>query len=245
MSASHSVITVARACELLGVRPDASAGDLRQAFRKAAKEAHPDRPGGSAEKFRLVVEAHHVLQRAETAPKTAQKAAPHRPASTAASQARPRPSGPAVLLAITPHHAVHGGEIEHVTPDGRKLRIMTPAGLRAGDRFRAEETDFEVIVRGDGVVLVRGDDLWITVPVEAKLLSRGGRVTVDTPHGRRVVIITAKAAAQGMVRLQGQGLPPRGRHRQGHLYLRLEPTEVRNMAQDILRRFSGRAASMA
>lgn len=241
MSGSHTVITVAQACELLRVSPGVSAGDLRQAFRRAAKQAHPDRPGGSAEKFRLVVEAHHVLQRADAAPKTA----PHPPASTAAAQSRPRPSGPAVLLSITPHQAVHGGEIEHVTPDGRKLRILTPAGLRAGDRFRAEETDFEVIVRGDGVVVVRGDDLWITVPVEAKLLSRGGRVTVDTPHGRRVAIITAKAAAQGLVRLQGQGLPPRGRHRQGHLFLRLEPTEVRNMAQDILRRFSGRTASMA
>lgn len=243
MSETQSLMTVAMACEVLKVRPGASAGELRQAFRQAAKSAHPDRPGGSAERFRLVVEAHHVLQRADTAAKPP----PHRPAASRpaahAAPPRRRAPGPAVLLAITPHQAVVGGEIDHVLPTGRAIRIVTPPGLRAGDRFRAEDTDFEVVVRGDGVTLVRGDDLWITVAVEARILSRGGRVTVDTPHGRRMVIITAKAAAQGLVRLQGQGLPARGRHRQGHMFLRLEPAETRSMARDILRRFAGGRAA--
>jgi curved DNA-binding protein len=234
MSGAETVMTVARACEVLGVRLGASAGELRQAFRQAAKAAHPDRPGGCAERFRLVVEAHHVLQRAE--------AQPERPASPPPRESR-RPRSAPVTLSISPELAANGGEVEHVRGDGRRIRIAVPAGLRSGDRFRAEETDFEVVVRGDGVTVVRGDDIWITVAVEAKVLSRGGRVTVDTPFGRRVAIITAKAAAQGLVRLQGQGLPPRGRHRQGHLFLRLEPAETRTMAREILRRFSnGRAA---
>ncbi|WP_374571457.1 DnaJ domain-containing protein [Phenylobacterium sp.] len=239
MSGPHTVMTVAMACELLGVSADASAGDLRQAFRKAAKEAHPDRPGGDAERFRLVVEAHHVLQRADAAP----KAAPHRPSSSGAARPFTRASHPPVRLSIPPEVAVNGGQVDHVLGDGRKIRIVTPAGLRTGDRFRAEETEFEAIVRGDGVTVVRGDDIWITLPVEAKVLKNGGRLAVETPHGRRMVIITAKAAAQGLVRLQGQGLPPRGRHRQGHLFLRLEPLETRNMARDILRRFSGGRAA--
>jgi len=239
MSGTQTVMTIDAACALLGVRPGVSASDLRQAFRQAAKAAHPDRPGGDAERFRLVVEAHHILQRADAAPKPP----PHRPAASPPPQARRRPASAPVVLSITPQHAVVGGEVDHVLADGRAIRIVTPPGLRAGDRFRAEDTDFEVVVRGDGVTIVRGDDLWITVQVEAKVLSRGGRITVDTPHGRRVAIITAKAAAQGMVRLQGQGLPARGRHRQGHLYLRLEPAEVRSMAQDILRRFTGGRAA--
>ena len=230
MSGTETVMTVARACELLGVRPGASAGELRHAFRQAAKAAHPDRPDGCAERFRLVVEAHHILQRAE--------AEPQRPSTPPPREAR-RASSPPTPLTITPHLAANGGEIEHARTDGRRLRIALPAGLRNGDRFRAEEMDFEVLVRGDAVTVVRGDDLWITTPVDAKVLSRGGRVTIETPFGRRVAIITAKAAAQGLVRLQGQGLPPRGRHRQGHMFLRLEPAETRTMAQDILRRFTG------
>ena len=33
--------------EILGVRPDASAADIEAAYRREAKTAHPDRPGGS------------------------------------------------------------------------------------------------------------------------------------------------------------------------------------------------------
>jgi curved DNA-binding protein len=248
MSGSQSVMTVDQACRLLGVSLGASAGELRHAFRQAAKAAHPDRPGGCAERFRLVVEAHHVLQRAEpkAKPAAARPAGAKPPPKASADAPRPSTRSAAaapVLLSIRPDQALHGGQIDHVLGDGRAIRILTPPGLRAGDRFRAEGVDFEVIIRGDGSTIVRGDDLWITVAVEAKILSRGGRVTVDTPHGRRVAIITAKAAAQGLVRLQGQGLPARGRHRQGHLFLRLEPEETRSLARDILRRFSaGRAA---
>lgn len=250
-------MSVARACEVLGVARGASPGELRHAFRQAAKAAHPDRPGGSAERFREVVEAHHVLQRAGPAPKETprRKESPgsERPPEAAAARAEPPPRSHApppearrrassrapTLLSITPHLAATGGDVEHVMADGRRVRIVLPAGLRAGDRFRAEEDEFEVIVRGDGVTLVRGDDLWITLPVEARILSQGGRVTCDTPHGRRVVMITKKAAAQGLVRLQGQGLPPRGRHRQGHMFLRLEPAETKATARSILRRLAG------
>ncbi len=274
MSATQSVMSVARACEVLGVARNASPGALRHAFRQAAKLAHPDR-GGSAERFREVVEAHHVLQRAEPAskaqtgraaaepdPATAPSEQPRSAKSRSAnpgpdpqarearsappprepppSEARRRAAGrPPVLLPITPHLAATGGEAEHVTSDGRRLRIVLPPGLRAGDRFRAEDTEFEAIVRGDGMTIVRGDDLWITVAVDPKILSQGGRVTCDTPHGRRVVMISRKAAAQGLVRLQGQGLPPRGRHRQGHMFLRLEPGESRSAARDILRKLTG------
>jgi curved DNA-binding protein len=38
--------------EVLGVGPFFGAGELRRAFRDAAKQAHPDRPGGSPERFR-------------------------------------------------------------------------------------------------------------------------------------------------------------------------------------------------
>lgn len=230
-------MTVAYACRLLGVSPGVAAGELRAAFRAAAKAAHPDRPGGDAERFRLIVEAHHVLQRAAEADSAEPRPEPARPEPKPHSHRRP--FGPAVQLSITPHQAANGGEIEHRTGEGRQLRILVPAGLRAGDRFRAEELDFEVIIRGDGVVIVRGDDLWVTVQVEPKVLTQGGRVPVDTPLGRRVVIVTKKAAAQGIVRLQGQGLPPRGRHRQGHLFVRLEAAEARNAARDFLRRMAG------
>jgi curved DNA-binding protein CbpA len=51
--------------DLLGVRPDDDAENIKQAFRKAAKASHPDHHGGDAEaaaRFRHVSEAYEVLR---------------------------------------------------------------------------------------------------------------------------------------------------------------------------------------
>lgn len=235
MSETDAVMSPRRARELLGVREGASAGELRAAFREAAKTHHPDRPGGDAVRFRAVVEAYHVLQRPQDGPAAPPPRSPgsHRPAPSA----RPHP------LVISPERSVSGGDIEQLTPDGRRMRISLPPGLRAGDRLRAGGVEFEVVIRGDGGLVVRGDDLWISVGVDAKLLAKGGRIAVDTPLGRRVVFITKKAGESGLVRLQGQGLPARGRHRQGHLFLRLSPLEPgARGARGLFRRFNAWAA---
>lgn len=46
--------------KVLGVDKDASEQDVRRAYRKAAKRAHPD-AGGSAEEFQSVALAHRIL----------------------------------------------------------------------------------------------------------------------------------------------------------------------------------------
>lgn len=226
-------MSVKRAREVLGLPPLASQAELRRAFREAAKTAHPDRPGGSAERFREVVEAYHLLQHLKPTARTSQPPATvERAAATAPAQAR--------TLSVTPLLAMTGGSLEHQLADGRKIRITLPAGLRTGDKLRAAQTDFEIAVRGDGEIMVRGDDLWITVAVEPHMLAEGGRIALDTPIGRRVVWITKKAGERGLVRLVGQGLPARGRHRQGHLFLRLKPRagKADTAAQTLLRRFT-------
>jgi hypothetical protein len=53
----RSEMTLARAEKILGLAFGYSADDVRSAFRKKALETHPDRPGGSTEKFLQVKEA--------------------------------------------------------------------------------------------------------------------------------------------------------------------------------------------
>lgn len=45
----------------LGLQPGALADDVRTAFRRAALRTHPDKPGGSADRFRLVQYAYECL----------------------------------------------------------------------------------------------------------------------------------------------------------------------------------------
>lgn len=47
--------------EVLGVSREASQTDIRNAYRTLAKQRHPDHPGGSAEDFSLLQEAHATL----------------------------------------------------------------------------------------------------------------------------------------------------------------------------------------
>lgn len=47
--------------DILGVSEDASADEIKKAFKKLAVQHHPDKPGGDKEKFQAANEAHGVL----------------------------------------------------------------------------------------------------------------------------------------------------------------------------------------
>jgi curved DNA-binding protein len=223
--ASQPQMSMKAARQVLGVGPFAGPGDLRRAFREAAKRAHPDVPGGGAEPFRQVVEAYHRLQ-----------ATPDRIIQPPV----PRPAQPTVLR-IDPLVALRGGSADHRLPDGRRIRVRLPAGLRAGDTVRAGGSELHVVLHGTPEMLVRGDDLWISAKVPPRLLAEGGRVALETPLGRRIVWLTKKAGERRLVRLEGQGLPARGPHRRGHLFLRLSPPaagQADSAARTLLRRFA-------
>jgi curved DNA-binding protein len=223
----RSDISLAAARKRLGVGPAADEQALRSAFREAAKRAHPDRPGGDAAQFRAVIEAYQALR----APKAS-------PINFPPARRPPRPVKPG--FEIEPAVAMSGGEVLLATSDGRTLRVRLPAGLREGDMVRAGGEAFEARIRVDREMLVRGDDIWVTARVAKRLLVEGGRVEVATPLGQRAVWVNRRAGVRRLVRIPGQGLPARGKHAQGHLFLRLEaegePSE--SVARALLRRFA-------
>jgi curved DNA-binding protein len=154
---------------------------------------------------------------------------------------QPRAQAPARpdALSITPRLALQGGLIQKSLADGRVLEIRLPPGLRTGDSVRAGGVVLPVTVQSDPAMLVRGHDVWVTVPVPPGTLAEGGRIALDTPMGRRIVWITKKAGERGLVRIVGQGLPARGRHPRGCLFIRLTqaPRSTDSAARTLLRRF--------
>ncbi|MDX5331680.1 MAG: DnaJ domain-containing protein [Caulobacteraceae bacterium] len=236
MSGADLAMSAREARALLGVGEVVSAAELRRAFRQAAKTAHPDRPGGDAEAFHRLTNAYERLREEMLLPpRIVQPPAP-RPA---AAPRTPFVADPG-LLSIPPLVAFAGGAVEHRMADGRRLRISCPAGLRTGDRLRAGGDILSVAVRGDGALMVRGDDVWVTARLERAVLEQGGRIKVETPLGPRDIWVTRKALERGLVRLEGGGLPARGRWRQGDLFVRLEAAgeSASSAARTLLRRFA-------
>lgn len=230
MAALMPEMTLSEARALLRVGPSPNEEQLRRAFREAVKSAHPDRPGGAPERFRRVVAAYGLLQ----------EAAPEILAPSPAPIFRPGRIVPARRLAITPLIAWAGGSTERVTGDGRTLRIRLPPGLRAGDVIRADEEKLEIEVTAEPGMQVRGHDLWLTVEAPARTLQDGGSLAVNTPFGRRVLWVTKKAGERRLLRAPDLGLPARGRHPQGHLFVRLTPKTgtLDSAARALLRRFA-------
>lgn len=217
-------MTARSARERLGVAPGADEHALRAAFREAAKRNHPDRPGGDAALFRDTMDAYRFL-RGEAPEPVAFVPPPRMPAK--------------LVIEIPPEIAIVGGLAMVDTADGRRTRVALPPGMRPGETVNAGGEAFEIVVRGDGAI-VRGDDLWITARVDPELLRDGGRVTVDTPRGARMLWVSRKAAARALVRLAGEGLPAREDRRQGDLFVRLAAGEARaeGPARRMLRQFA-------
>jgi len=144
------------------------------------------------------------------------------------------------VLAISPLVALQGGAASHRLADGRTIRVRLPAGLRTGDNVRAGGASLTVAITSDAAMLVRGDDLWISVTVDPRTLVEGGRIALETPIGRRIVWVTRKAGERGLVRVVGQGLPARGSHPEGHLFVRLAAKrgQADSAARALLRRFT-------
>ena len=94
-------------------------------------------------------------------------------------------------------------------------------------------------------VQVRGDDLWLDLSAPPHELEDGARLEIDTPRGRRAFMAPRLTDTGGLVRLKGEGLPARGRHRPGDLIVRvtLDDSSEESVSRRLLRRFSARWAA--
>jgi curved DNA-binding protein len=213
------------ALDLLGLDAGAGPDGLRGAYLAAVKTAHPDRPGGDAERLRRVIEAYDVLR-----------------AQPARASSLPTPSRPASQpLEITPAEAVTGG-LKIVSIEGAgEASVRLPMGLRVGDIIAVSGVAMTVAIRGGGDMAVVGDHLCITLAVDPAVLAGGGTIEVSTPRGVRSVRISAQDAARRLARIADGGLPARGRHVQGDLVIKLKAKPVEafeSRTRVLLRRFT-------
>jgi curved DNA-binding protein len=234
-------MTPKRAREVLKAPANADPAVLARAFRAAVKACHPDHQGGDAERLRQVIEAHRLLQQLHEA---RQEMFPPGAAETA--RPAPEPQATTEHIDISVAEALFGGERRVRLASGRELAVRLPPGLRSGETLRlagaAGRCDvlLKIGVAGEANLSVRGDDLWLKVSAPLKQIDEGARLEVDTPRGRRAVWLSRKAGLKRLLRRPGEGLPARGGHARGDLFLRIEAeaAPAESAAKTLLRRFA-------
>ena len=120
---------------VLGVPRDASAQDIRRAYRRVARRHHPDlnRDPRAAERFAAAARAYEVL--GDPAARAGYDERFPRPVPIRRSS-RPRPAGGRRgVLELTALEAAHLAQFPLALTDAHGGRIMVPAGTGDGDQL--------------------------------------------------------------------------------------------------------------
>ena len=128
------------------------------------------------------------------------------------------------------------GTTRALQKDGRRLEVKIPPGARTGTRIRmtgeggpgaaggaAGDLYLRVKVLPDARFERRGDDLYVTVPVDLYTAVLGGQVQVPTLSGPVMLTIPAEKPSGRTFRLRGKGMPCLHQKDQyGDLYARMD-----------------------
>lgn len=129
----------------LGVSRDASAGEIRRAYRRLARRHHPDlnpRPEG-AERFAALAHAYEILNDPAARTRydhTLASQVPIGPSvATRHTPRSPRPAHPPItlqgILELSPHEAEHVTRSPLILTDPSGQKIALPAGIGHGDEI--------------------------------------------------------------------------------------------------------------
>jgi curved DNA-binding protein len=228
----------------LGVDPDATPAEIRNAYRRLSKRHHPDANGGSDTSVRLTQAlnaAHEVLRdparrRAYDEEREIAADRNHHPSAPAPGPVRRGRTTPVTReVRLTIEEFLKGASLtltvdDPASTDGpESYRLEVPAGTAPKTKFKIPRSGSAggllvatVSLRPHPRFRTRGSDVRADLTISAQRAATGGTESFTGPDGRPVrVPIPAHVARDAIVRLPGLGLPrPRGGH--GDLLVRVK-----------------------
>ncbi|MBE0645783.1 MAG: J domain-containing protein [Bacteroidetes bacterium] len=233
--------------EILQVAESATEAEIKQAYRKLAKEYHPDRHPDdiSAEsKFKEIGEAYEVLKDTEKRRKYDELR------RYGAGQPPPGNMSYEDFINRFGGYRGRGGEQEEFTwgfgggLDDIFSQLFGGAGNRSrrpSQRSRSYHFDFggaksnsEAMhpeATHDAFFKRKGDDAYVDIPINLGQALLGSTIRVRTPQGKRVnVKIVPGTQPEAVLRVRGMGFNDRGQG--GDLYIRTHLTIPVNLTEE-------------
>jgi curved DNA-binding protein len=212
--------------DVLGVPRDASADDIRAAYRTLARQYHPDvnKEPGAEDRFKEIAEAYEVLRDSEKRERY-DRLGPNWKAGDDVSGA-----------------AGFEGFEGFTRRGGRDYEVNIPAGVRDGQRIRLAgeggpgvgdgppgDLFLRVRIKPHPRFRVEGGDLHTDLPVSPWEAALGATVELRTLTGSTRLRVPPGSSTGRKLRLRGQGLPgPRGG--QGDLYAHVKVMVPRKLS---------------
>ncbi len=197
--------------EVLGVREDASAEEIKKAYRRLAKQYHPDSRGGdkkAEEHFKKISEAYSILGD----PQKRQQYDLMRRSGFSGFEGfdfRGPDSG---------SYRVNFGD--NVNDIGDIFSNLFGGGGRQGESLF---NNFEEVFRQKKPSRARGADMESTITVPFDMAINGGETIIKTGGDRRVKIKIPAGIEDGKkIRIRGQGAPSKSGAEPGDLYLTIK-----------------------
>src|SRR5438270_810965 len=203
--------------QVLGVPETATTDEIKKAFRRLAKQYHPDRNPNkpqAAERFKEINEAHDVLSDPEKRKKYDQlrRYGAFAGAGSGGGGTRGTPGGPGVEFDLSDLGSFGGLGDLFSSIFGRR-----GGGPRAEDEDEIETARF---FRRDGL------DVIGVVPINLAQALLGSKIKVRTLDGKRVVLKVPAGTHHGQrFRIPGQGIERNGRRGDQYIEIHVEIPE--------------------
>jgi curved DNA-binding protein len=239
---------------ILGVAKNATADEIKRAFKKKAMEHHPDR-GGDEETFKKINEAYAILS---------DKTRKHDYDNPGFDfRHTPNPNGfynvfdefvrnqqqrRTAIIRVTLHidlkTAAMGGEklVSLQTHDGyRAVEIEIPEGINDGDTVRYPQllgnSDLQVTFRihPDKTWIRQGNNLTRDVEIDFWDFILGTKVEVETLYGDRIALTVPPKTHPGtLMRIKGKGMRGKYVGQQGDMFVKLVSVLPKNIPDELI-----------
>jgi curved DNA-binding protein len=228
---------------VLGVSSSATQEEIQSAYKRKARELHPDvnRQSDAEARFKRLVAAYDILRDEQKrarwdafgarTTRRRGRGVRYEDVRTGTDDLRrswDRGVRREIKLRVSLAEAFSGTRATVKVPARRtgaaprSVEIHVPPGARSGDRLRLDDPPATVVLAVDtGRFRLEGRDLYVDLPVTPWEAALGATIDMKAPGGTLRVRVPAGSSSGARLRLRNQGLPPKPDRggAAGHMYV--------------------------